>query len=64
MRILAATMSMFALCAPALAGNSQPGVLNRCAKLLPEGKDYAFKVDGTARHDPNRTTVEHTVVVE
>lgn len=63
MRILTA-VAVFALSAPAFAGTSQPGALSRCAKLLPEGKDYTLKVEGNLRHDGNRTTVKRTVVVE
>jgi len=64
MRILVAAVAVLGLSAPALAGNGQPGALDRCTRLLPEVKDYTFKVSGTARHDGNQTTVKHTVLIE
>jgi len=63
MRILVAVAAL-TLSAPLFAGTSQPGALNRCANSLPEGKDYTLKVEGTVRHDGNKTTVTRTVVVE
>lgn len=63
MRILLAIV-VLTLSAPAFAGKSQPGALNRCATLLPEGKDYTLKLEGTVRHDGSRTTVQRTVIIE
>jgi hypothetical protein len=62
MRFLVVAM-VLAVSAPAFADKSQPGALNRCAKLLPQGKDYTVKVEGTVRHEANKTTAMRTVIV-
>jgi hypothetical protein len=63
MRVLIAVVAL-GLSAAAVAGDRRPGPLNRCTQLLPEGKDYTFKIEGTARHDGSKTTVKHTLTIE
>ena len=62
MRLLIVGVAAFGFSAQTLG--AEPTALDRCARLLPEGKTYTFKIEGTAVHNsPVQTTVERSIGV-